>query len=383
MKQTIEQTIGKTFLAIAEGLETGSFGTKPKLAVTGLGSEHGEANVMAAAVEAAKSGIDVYYVGTLQHDGVTTISVGDEDEGHAKMESLLTDGIVDGAVTMHFPFPIGVATIGRVITPAQGKTMFLASTTGTASTHRVEAMVRNAIYGIITAKACGITEPSVGILNVDGARHVEKALRTLVAQGYPIRFAESRRSDGGCIMRGNDVLQGVPDVLVTDSLTGNILVKMLSSFTTGGSYEAVGYGYGPGIGDGYDKLVLIISRASGTPVITNALAYGATLVRGQVFTIAQAEFAAVRAAGWDDILASLTAETKPQTPKTVTMPPKEVVTAQILGIDILDLDDAVQCLWSAGVYAESGMGCTGPVIRVSDGNLAKSQDLLKTAGYGT
>ncbi len=29
-------------------------------------------------------------------------------------------------------------------------------------------------------------------------------------------------------MRGNDVLQGTPDIMVTDSLTGNIMVKMLS-----------------------------------------------------------------------------------------------------------------------------------------------------------
>ena len=46
-------------------------------------------------------------------------------------------------------------------------------------------------------------------------------------------------------MRGNDVLQGTPDIMVTDSLTGNIMVKMLSSAATGGSFEATGYGYGP------------------------------------------------------------------------------------------------------------------------------------------
>ena len=38
-------------------------------------------------------------------------------------------------------------------------------------------------------------------------------------------------------MRGNDVLQASPDIMVTDSLTGNIMVKMLSSFTTGGSLK--------------------------------------------------------------------------------------------------------------------------------------------------
>ena len=31
--------------------------------------------------------------------------------------------------------------------------------------------------------------------------------------------------------------------------------------------------------------------------------------------------------------------------------------------------------------AESGMGCTGPIIRVSDANLEKAHEELKKAGY--
>ena len=45
----LEQTIAKTFLQMAEGLESGSFGVKPKIALTGMGSEHGEKNAMEAA----------------------------------------------------------------------------------------------------------------------------------------------------------------------------------------------------------------------------------------------------------------------------------------------------------------------------------------------
>ena len=41
------------------------------------------------------------------------------------------------------------------------------------------------------------------------------------------------------------------------------MMKMFSSYITGGQYEASGYGYGPGIGEDYDKLVMIVSRASG------------------------------------------------------------------------------------------------------------------------
>lgn len=40
-----------------------------------------------------------------------------------------------------------------------------------------------------------------------------------------------------------------------------------------------------------DKLILIISRASGAPLIANALEYAAELVKGKVFEKASAEFA--------------------------------------------------------------------------------------------
>ena len=46
-------------------------------------------------------------------------------------------------------------------------------------------------------------------------------------------------------MRGNDLLMGTPDVMVVDSLTGNLFMKVFSAFTTGGDYEASGFGYGP------------------------------------------------------------------------------------------------------------------------------------------
>ena len=262
MASSIEKVIASTFMEMAQGLESGQYGRRPKIALTGMGSEHGEENSMQAAVMAAKQGVDVYYIGTLEAEGVTTIKVTDDEEGHKKMEDMLKNKEIDGAVTMHFPFPIGVSTVGRVVTPAKGKEMFIANTTGTSSTDRIEGMIKNAVYGVIAAKACGIAKPTVGILNVDGARQTEKALKELQSNGYDIAFAESGRADGGCVMRGNDVLQASPDILVTDSLTGNILVKMLSSFNTGGSFEATGFGYGPGIGEGYDELVMIVSRAS-------------------------------------------------------------------------------------------------------------------------
>ena len=382
MAKEIKELIADTFLAMAEGLETGSFGKKPRIALTGMGSEHGEENSMQAAVAAARDGVDVVYIGSLKHELVETVEVPDDEAGHDKMDELLSEKKIDGAVTMHYPFPIGVSTVGRAVTPGIGKEMFIANTTGTSSTDRIEGMVKNAIYGIITAKACGYTEPTIGILNVDGARQTEKALKKLQANGYPIHFAESSRSDGGCVMRGNDVLRGTPDILVTDSLTGNVLSKMLSSYTTGGSFEAQGFGYGPGIGENYEKLVMIISRASGAPVVANALRFAGDLIKGKVFEVAKEEFKKAKRAGLDDILAEIREVNKPKdNSEDVKEPPKEIVTAAVYGIEVTDLDDAVRCLWKLGIYAESGMGCTGPIILISEANLEKSEAELKAKGY--
>lgn len=378
---SIEKTIARAFLEMAEGLESGSYGAKPRIALTGMGSEHGEANAMAAAVAASKRGVDVYYIGTLEAEGVTTVHVESEDEGHRKMDELLDTGAVDGAVTMHYPFPIGVSTVGRAVTPAKGREMFIANTTGTSSGDRIEGMIKNAVYGIITAKACGIAEPTVGILNVDGARQAEIALNQLREGGYDFKWASSARADGGAVMRGNDVLEGTPDVMVMDSLTGNVLIKMLAAFNSGGSYETTGYGYGPGIGPDYEKLVLIISRASGAPLIANALEFAARLVRGKVFDVARAEFAKAEKAGLSKILEARRASAKPAEAEEVKAPPAEVCTASIPGIEVMDLEDAVKVLWKAGIYAESGMGCTGPLVMMSEANRARALELLQAAGY--
>lgn len=379
---SIEKIIAQSFLKMAEGLETGAFMDRPKIALTGMGSEHGEENAMAAAKMAAKRGVDVYYIGTLTAEGVTTIPVANDEEGHKKMEEMLNNHEVDGAVTMHYPFPIGVSTVGRAITPAKGREMFIANTTGTSSSDRIEGMIKNAVSGIITAKACGVENPTVGILNVDGARQTEMALNQLKANGYEFTWAESARADGGAVMRGNDVLEGTPDVLVTDSLTGNVLVKMLAAFTTGGSFESTGFGYGPGIGKGYDKLILIISRASGAPLIANALEYAAELVKGKVFEKASAEFAKAEKAGLNQILEARKAAVKPAAAEEkVVKPAAEPCTASIAGIEVMDLEDAAQALWKEGIYAETGMGCTGPLVMMSEANHARALEILKKAGY--
>lgn len=382
----IKKTIAETFMELADGLETGRLGPRPCIALTGLGSEHGEENTMAAAVAAARQGIDVLFIGHKEApagSGVTTIPATDEQDMFSKMEELLKEGRAQGAVAMHYPFPIGVSTVGRSIAPATGRQMYIANTTGTSSTDRVEALIMNTIAGLATAKACGNPNPTVGILNLDGARQAEIALKELQSNGYDFTFAQSKRSDGGAILRGNDVLTGTPDVLVCDSLTGNVLTKMLAAYTSGGSYETVGFGYGPGIGEGYKQLVLIASRASGAPLIANAIVFAAELVQGNIFQVAEAEYHQAHQAGLDAILEARQAkESKASAPKEeVACPAKEVVTSQVPGVDVMDLEDAVHALWAKGIYAEDGMGCTGPVIRISDTNLEAARQILKEAGF--
>jgi hypothetical protein len=247
----LEKTIAQTFLEMAQGLESGSYGVRPKIALTGMGSEHGEENAMAAAKMAAARGVDVYYIGTLEAEGITTVHVANDEEGHKKMEELVENGEVDGAVTMHFPFPIGVSTVGRVGDAGQGppdvhgqhhRHLQRRPHRG----HDQERRLRHHHRQGLRQRPPDRGHPERGRRPAD-----RDGAQPAPAGGYDFDWATSARADGGAVMRGNDVLEGTPDVMVTDSLTGNVLIKMLSAYTTGGSFEATGYGYGPGIGKGY------------------------------------------------------------------------------------------------------------------------------------
>ena len=93
--------------------------------------------------------------------------------------------------------------------------------------------------------------------------------------------------------------------------------------------------------------------------------------------------AAAEKAGLSKILAERKAAATPAAAaaEEVKAPPAEPCTASIPGVEVMDLEDAVKVLWKAGIYAESGMGCTGPIVMMSPANEAKSRELLKAAGY--
>ncbi|MCE5235756.1 MAG: glycine/sarcosine/betaine reductase complex component C subunit alpha [Clostridiaceae bacterium] len=382
---TVKNTVAEIFEEMARGLQTGGFQKRTRVGLTLMGSEHGEEEMLRGAEQAQQSDptLSVVVIGTPPR--ATVLEVVEADcmaASHAIMDEMLLSGRLDAAVTMHYSFPIGVSTVGRAITPGFGRKMYVANTTGTSDTERVSAMLKNAVAAIAAAKACGNDAPTVGILNLDGARQLERALLKLNEQGYPIRFTSSARADGGVVMRGNDLMQGVPDIMVMDSLTGNVMMKLLSAFLTGGSYESLGDGYGPGIGPKYDRIINIISRASGAPVVAGAIRYAGECAKGGLLKKVEEEFKLAEKAGLSALLKSLSAPAAAKTDaEEVKAPPEKVVTSEIPGIEILSLEDAVRALWKLGIFASSGMGCTGPIVLVAPEDHEKAREALKGAGY--
>lgn len=362
-----------------------SGGPQVRVGLMASGSELGPEELARGALLAQESrpGLRVVMIGPRLKDygQLEWIETPDcEEDISSGMEAALRDGRISAAVALHYPFPLGVSTIGRVLTPSRGKAMLIASTTGTSSTDRLEGMVRNAVYGIAVARSLGIEAPSVGILNIDGANLAFRALGKLRDNGFPITFGKSVRKDGGAILRGNDILAGAVDVCVTDTLTGNVLMKMFSAFTTGGSYESTGWGYGPSVGRDWSLIVSIISRASGAPVIANALDYSARAVVGGLAARVAEHIAMAEKAGMSAIIA----EMKPSRQAAgdeVLQPPKEPTGEELHGIDVLSIEDAVMSLWKNGIYAESAMGCTGPVVKVPARCLEESENVLRSEGF--
>lgn len=382
----VKHIMGEVFNQIADAIENGKFDRKIKIGLTTLGCEVGIDQWIGAAEDLTMSSdeFEVVLIGHRLSTKLVQFEIQSEDEMHRKMETMLDYGMIDACITTHYTYPIGVASVGKMTSPGNGRDYFLATTSGTAHLSTSVAMVKNAMFGIIVAKTMGVQHPRVGILNVAGARQTEKALVRLNDNGYPIHFAQSMRDESGCIMRGNDVIAGSTDVLVQDSLTGNILMKMGATFMTAGNYEAMGAGYGPGIGENYDRLALVISRASGYSVVQHALTYAVQLVKGGLRQVARRELQLAHGAGLKIILDEMIQDDAKQAKsrvESVGVPLGEPVSGGISGIDIMEIEDAMKRVWMAGIYAESGMGCTGPVLLVNEKRLEKAMAILRKEGY--
>ncbi len=94
----------ETFREVAGSIwRPGCLGPRPRLLLTGMGSEHGWENANAGGGDGRPCGGCVLH----RHaggEGVTTVPWRTRT-GHRKMEEMVEKGEVDGAVTMHFPFP--------------------------------------------------------------------------------------------------------------------------------------------------------------------------------------------------------------------------------------------------------------------------------------
>jgi betaine reductase len=320
----------------------------------------------AAAASATDPSLEVVFFGE-EH--------GDPSRAHREVEQALAGGAIHGAVTFHYPFPIGIATVGHTKAPGNGRDLFISSTTGAASADRVKALVLNAVSGVAAARACGVAEPRVGLLNLDGAASAMKKLRELAAGGWGVKLASSVRGDS--LLRGNDILAGSVDVLVCDSLTGNAVVKLLAAFPSGGKTEVTGSGYGPAVGEGAPA-VGIISRATSAQVAANALALMARALRGGLAGVFREEMRAAREAGLARVLArGAAADASGGAAPGPAAPAKKAVDHEIEGVDVLEIEAAVAALRAAGVYCEAGMGCTGPVVLVSRGDAAGAVEVLR------
>ena len=300
------------------------------------------------------------------------------------LNKLIDSGEIDGVLAMHYTFGKGIASVGKIISPYNGNSLYLATTTGYSASQRIEALIRNVIAGIAVAKAGGIAEPKIGLLNLEGATIARRALIELIDKGYSLKLSSSLRKNQGNLLRGNDILSGEVDVIVTDSLTGNILVKILSAYTTGGKKEILGYGYGPGVGEGVQRIVNIVSRASGKTVITNAIKFTAEMVRDNLINIYKKEIEKAYKCGLKGIIEKYCLSTSSNTTSNnleKKLPTKTVLNEEIEGVDIMEIENAVDCLLKNSIYAASGMGCTGAIIMLNKKDKEKAIDILKKEGF--
>ena len=346
---------------VADKVKKAKNGTT-KVGLTIPGSESGADELIRGAAEAESmmEGLEVVFFGE---------SGSDPAKAHHEMEAAFSSGEIGSAVTFHYPFPIGTTTIGLIKAPGSGRPVFIASTTGISDTDRVAALTANAIAGVAAAKAWGLANPSVGFLNLDGARTALQNVKELAAAGWDINIAGSARGDE--LLRGNDILAGSVDVIVCDTLSGNAFIKMLAGYSSGGMLEVSGYGYGPGIG-GDVPLINIISRASGASVVASAIVYSARMAQADVKGVYENELTAAKAAGYSS--AGTSSDIKSAGKEG---PSPETVDTEVEGVDVLMLEDAVALLKDNGIYCEAGMGCTGPVVMLSGKKKAEAVKLLK------
>lgn len=150
------------------------------------------------------------------------IDAAKEGEAHAVISAGNTGALMAmSKLSMRtLPF-IDRPAITSVFPTRRGKCVFL--DLGANIDCNSENLVQFAIMGNAFAKVLlGIDKPKVGLLNVGaednkGSEVVKSAAEELKEGGYPINYYG--------YVEGNDLAEGVVDVVVTDGFTGNIALK--------------------------------------------------------------------------------------------------------------------------------------------------------------
>ena len=117
--------------------------------------------------------------------------------------------------------------------------------------------------------------------------------------------------------------------------------------------------------------------------MANALTFAGELVKNKVFDIAKAEFDAAekRRPQQDSGRPEGAPPSPPPKRRRSRRPPPSPAPPASPASRSWTLEDAAKALWKAGIYAETGMGCTGPLVMMSEANHAKALEILKKAGY--
>ena len=84
--------------------------------------------------------------------------------------------------------------------------------------------------------------------------------------------------------------------------------------------------------------------------------------------------------GWDRRTAGPAGREK-EAVEDIQPPPKKPTGAEIGGVDVLEIEEAARELWRHNIYAETGMGCEGPVVLVAAEDKEKAEAVLKEGGY--
>ncbi len=112
------------------------------------------------------------------------------------------------------------------------------------------------------------------------------------------------------------------------------------------------------------------------------MSFADELVRGGVQKIAKAEFALADKAGLEEILRQKREASAPAAAKAeVKAPPRSPAPQASPGHRGHGHRGRRAGAVAKDIYAESAMGCTGPLVLVSDANEERAKTLLREAGY--